>query len=139
MVNTCLSWTSLNPKGAASRLPGSKNRLQTDIAQREPERLRFLHWDVQDWRPDPERRSPSGSNDTSLDPPGPSLRELGRLRDVSNLGPDPGRRYVQEPIPPITSVPSLLSREIGDKNPRRLPSKAKFRKTLRPGSHPTTC
>ena len=75
----------------------------------------FLHWDVQDRRPDPKRRSPSGSNDTSLDPPGPFLRELGRHRDVSNLGPDPGRRYVQGPIPPITSVSSLLSREIGDK------------------------
>ena len=32
-----------------------------------------------------------------------------------NLGPDSVRRYVLEPIPPITSVPSLLSREIGDK------------------------
>ena len=43
------------------------------------------------------------------------MRELGRHRDVSNLGPDPGRHYVQELILPIFSVPSLLSREIGDK------------------------
>ena len=95
--------------------PRSSTRPQTDTAQREPARLRLLHWDVQDRRPDPERCFPHDSINTSPNLPRPFLSELGRYRDVSNLGPGPGRRYVQETIPPIPSIPSLLSREIGDR------------------------
>ena len=97
------------------RDPRSSTGPQTGAGQREPARLRLLHWDVQDRRPDPERRSPSGSNDSSLDPPGPISRELGRQRDVLNLRPNSGRRYAREHIPPIPIVPPLLTREIGDK------------------------
>ena len=78
-------------------------------------RLRTLHWEVQDLRPDPERRLPHGSIHTSLNPLRPFLRKLGRRRNVLNLGPDLGRRYVQEPIYLPDSALSLLSREIGDK------------------------
>ena len=40
---------------------------------------------------------------------------MGRHRDVSNLGPDPGRRYVPEVIPPLASATSPLPGEIGEK------------------------
>ena len=60
------------------------------------------------------RLRPRSANTAPI-PPRPFLSELGRHRDVSSLRPDSGRRYVHESLSLPASVPSLLSRETGDK------------------------